>query len=532
MVTSKFNASFRVLLIAIIVLGIFFRFVNLDRKVFWTDEIFTALRASGHTGAETIPVLYTGQDLKFQQIQKYLEPIPGTTMADVIQGIALEEPHLPPLYFLAVRGWADLWGGSRGVLRSFSAVIGVLSLPAMYWIGMELFGSRLTAEMGVGLMAISPFYVLYSQEARAYSLWGLLVLVSSALLLRSLRQSTVLNWGLYAVTVSLGIYTHLFCALVILGHGIYVLLTERLSRKLGAYLLAALCGGATFVPWLLMLIANVAEAEKMVADTTIWQMRFSLPSMMAMWIGNNSRLFFDVGIGSSDDRQAVLPLIPIILACLFLTGYGLYFLFRNTPSRIWLFIATLAGTPTVFYLASDWINGGRISGVPRYSLPIYIAIQLAIAFTLSVNISPASFAGRFPQGMKRYQHPFLWKTLVLVIFSLGVISCGVSMPAKVWWNKGPADTRYVVAGAALINQSDRPLVITGVSLNRAAELGYELNPDVLMQLVAQGNKPRLPPDHPIFVFKPTEALKKELTEMSPRSLSALPGTNDMVYKLE
>jgi hypothetical protein len=124
-------------------------------------------------------------------------------------------------------------------------------------------------------------------------------------------------------------------------------------------------------------------------------------------------------------------------------------------------------------------------------------------------------------------------TIALMIFSLGVISSTVSLPAKVWWNKGPADARYVVSAAALINQSDRPLLISQVSFNRVIELGYELKPDASYQLVPEGQLPNLPSDRrPVFIFRPSEAFQVALKRMTHQSLSPLPGTNNTIYKLE
>jgi uncharacterized membrane protein len=523
MFSSKFNSSFRWLMILIIVLGIFFRFVNLDRKIFWTDEVFTALRSSGQTGAAAIESLYTGKPVAFSDMAQHFAPMSGTNLMDVVQGIAIEDPHLPPFYFLAVRVWSDLWGDTPAVIRSLSAVLGVLALPAMYWLGLELFRSPLTAGISSTLLAISPIHVLYSQEARAYSLWTVLILVSSALLLRSLRRSTPLNWGLYALTVSLGLYTHLFCAFVNLGHGGYVLLTERFNRKLGALVLAGMVGVATFLPWIQVLVANLGEAEKMVSSTSVWKTRFSLPSLMTMWLGNLSRVFFDVGVGSSDDRRSMLILIPIILASAALSAYCIYFLIRNSHFQVWLLVVSLIVTPSVFYIASDLINGGRISGVPRYCFPMYIGVQLAVAFTLSSHIDPKS--------PLLATQPRLWKTLAMVIFSLGVASCVVSMPAELWWNKGPAETRPLLAGAALINQTDRPLIITQVSLNRAMELGYELRSDAEFQLVLEKNQPQLPPDRrPLFFFRPNATLRASLARSG--KLTPLPGTEETMYQLK
>ena len=179
--TDKLNerSKFHFLVATLIVLGLFFRFINLDHKVFWDDETFTALRFSGYTAAELQQILYTSEDFSFPEIQNYLAPNLGKGVEDVIQGLKLEDPHPPSFYYIALRAWVQLWGdtlgkflfgGYLGTPRSFSVIAGLLSLPAMYWLCMELFRSRSIAVMGVALAAVSPFFVAYSQEARAYSL--------------------------------------------------------------------------------------------------------------------------------------------------------------------------------------------------------------------------------------------------------------------------------------------------------------------------------------------------------------------------
>ena len=75
--------------------------------------------------------------------------------------------------------------------------------------------------MAIALMTISSFHVLYAQEARPYSLWTVTILLSSWVLLRALRLKTQVSWGIYAVTLALGFYTHLYSLFVSIGHGIY-----------------------------------------------------------------------------------------------------------------------------------------------------------------------------------------------------------------------------------------------------------------------------------------------------------------------
>jgi uncharacterized membrane protein len=54
------QTSLQFLIIVLLVLGVFFRFVNLDRKVYWDDETITSLRVSGYTLEEMSQQVFDG----------------------------------------------------------------------------------------------------------------------------------------------------------------------------------------------------------------------------------------------------------------------------------------------------------------------------------------------------------------------------------------------------------------------------------------------------------------------------------------
>ncbi|MGL5062103.1 MAG: glycosyltransferase family 39 protein, partial [Microcoleus sp.] len=215
-------------LVVLLIIGIFFRFANLGHKVYWIDEAYTSMRISGHTESEFIQQVVDGQIRDIQYLQKYQRINSEKSVVDTVKGLATEEPQLAPLYFVATRFWVQLFGDSVAVTRSMSAVFSLLALPCMYWLCWELFDSSLTAWLAVSLLAVSPFQIVYSQEARPYSLFVLVILLSSAALLRGMRLKTRGSWAIYATTVAVGFYSHLLFALVALGHGIYVALSEKL----------------------------------------------------------------------------------------------------------------------------------------------------------------------------------------------------------------------------------------------------------------------------------------------------------------
>jgi uncharacterized membrane protein len=173
----------RFLIIVVLVLGIFFRFANLGKKVYWIDESYTSLRMSGYTESELIQQVADGQVRNIKDLQKYQRINSEKTVVDTVKGLALEEPQITPLYFVATRFWVQLFGDSVAVTRSMSAVFSLLALPCMYWLCLELFESSLTAWLAVSLLAVSPFQIVYAQEARPYSLFVLMILLSGAALL-------------------------------------------------------------------------------------------------------------------------------------------------------------------------------------------------------------------------------------------------------------------------------------------------------------------------------------------------------------
>jgi uncharacterized membrane protein len=55
----------------LLVLGIFFRFANLDRKVYWFDEVFTSKWISGYTEKEVVQQVYDGRIIGVEDLQMY-----------------------------------------------------------------------------------------------------------------------------------------------------------------------------------------------------------------------------------------------------------------------------------------------------------------------------------------------------------------------------------------------------------------------------------------------------------------------------
>jgi uncharacterized membrane protein len=502
----------RLFIIVFLVSGIFFRFVNLERKVYWHDEAYTGLRVSGYTKQELTQQVFNGRIIIVDNFKEYQYPNSEKSVIDTIKSLAREDAQHPPLYYLMVRLWLQWFGNSVAVARSLSAIISLVALPCFYWLCIELFNSSIVGWVGIALLSVSPFHVLYAQEARQFSLWTMIIILGSATLLRAMRLQArgraTLPWGIYAVTVALGLYTFLFSGLVTIAHGFYVVLIERLrfTKTVKAFLLAASAGLLGFIPWILVIINSLSQIEK---TTLSAQKRQSLSGLVTNWISNMSNLFADFWRYEPYFPDVDIPgllwgryLIPFLLI---LVLFSFYFIYRHTEKRVWLFVFTLCGIPGLTLILHDVILGGKLSARPRYVISCYLGIELAVAYLFGSQIVSS----------KSYKRQF-WQLVMIAVLGIGVLSCTVSYQAETWWSKGSHANPQI---ARIINQSKKPLLISStysLNIGDMMSLSHLLNPNVELQLVSEPTIPKIPDGFSdVFLYNPSPKFKSKIEKEFP-----------------
>ncbi len=497
----------RFLIVVLLVLGLVFRFVNLDRKIYWMDETYTSLRISGYTEAEVAEKLLEKQILSLQDLHKYQRLSPEKSVIDTVRGLAAEEPQLPPLYFVMVRFWAQMFGDSVAAIRSFSAFLSLLAFPCIYWLCLELFGSSLVGWLACALIAVSPFQLVYAQEARQYSLWTVVILLSSASLLRAMRVNTWRSWAIYAVTVALGLYSHLFFVLVVIAHAIYVFVIHncRWSKTVKAYWLSSLGGIIAFFPWIVVILTNYNQALTMTKPQSI---KTSLPYFIKSWLGNLSRNFIDTGFSSSSPfaiswTSLIFPSLSV-LVILALVVYSLYFLVHHAPKRTWLFIIILTSFTSLALIIPDLVLGRRTSVTGRYMIPSFLGIQLSISYFLACKLNP---------NLVKDWHNKFWNLTLLALLTSGILSCTLVSQAEIWWNNLTDTNNQQLA--QIINQASNPLIIQEINPSpprynvfNLVSLSYLLKPEVKFKFVPEDTRTEIPRTfNNVFLISPSYALK-------------------------
>jgi uncharacterized membrane protein len=198
------------------------RFANLTAKPLWTDEFSTIVFSLGNSFLS----IKLNQVLTSAQLLQPLQLNPEASVGSVLEHLFNESNH-PPLYFVLSHFWMGLFpANSDGLVsviatRSLPALLGVLSVPAVFILSYLAFRSALVGHVTALLMAVSPFGIYLAQEARHYTLSVLWVTLSLGYLVgatRAIRDRTPLSWWFcfgWILTNGLGIATHYFFSLTL-----------------------------------------------------------------------------------------------------------------------------------------------------------------------------------------------------------------------------------------------------------------------------------------------------------------------------
>ncbi|MBN1137236.1 MAG: glycosyltransferase family 39 protein, partial [Anaerolineae bacterium] len=244
-------AAVAALLGAVTLVALALRLYGLDAQSLWYDEAFSVYLAS-----------------------MGLEEITARTAADI----------QPPLYYYLLHGWMRLFGNGEVAVRSLSVLLGLLTVPLIYFAGVELFQSRIAGLLAALLIAISPLHIWYAQEVRMYTLLTFLCLLSGYLLLR--LTATTGGWkaaalwaGFTAANIA-AIYTHYFAFFVLAFQAAYLFWTWGRKRMRPRHLVVGgvASGAAILVAYLAWLPNLLTRFE---ADTSYLEGRLKLGEVLA-----------------------------------------------------------------------------------------------------------------------------------------------------------------------------------------------------------------------------------------------------------
>lgn len=350
------------LLLAIIIFALLLRLFRLAYQSFWTDEIIT-IKASQNSVAQLI-----------------VHPTTNNNM--------------PPLYFLMTHFLLKIDHHNPELLLRFpSMLFGVLSVAVFYFIVKRFLGSKVSL-VATAFMAISPFHIWYSQEARPYSLLLFLSLLS-IWLLQELISNPHSSWRQigFVGSVVLTFYCHTIAIAFIGALFIYVLMFYfKIDWKYWSKIIISII--ILMVPALLYLMLNPPAAGGDPHRTTnilsslaytLWTFStgFSLGPSLSEWHDQDKLKILQPHI------HFILP-IMLLVSMLFLVGTAK--LYKNDKKAFW-FAILLFICPLLLGIVGSFISSVHPFNV-RYSIISYPAFIILIAFGLIAikNFKVHSFA--------------------------------------------------------------------------------------------------------------------------------------------
>lgn len=492
----KMAQPFKLLCVVAIVIGLFFRITNLDNKFYWGDEVRTSMRVSGYTEEQVLETSYTGEVLSFARVRQYHFPQGDRTVSDTVSALA-HHPEHPPLFYFLLRFWVPFWmqwfDNSVAVTRSLAMVFSVLTVPAVFFLCRELFQSPRVAWIATTLVAVSPLHILYAHEARQYSLWVLTTVLSSGMLLRSLRLQSLTNWGIYVVSLAAGLYSHLFFVFVCTAHFIYVFAQAdfRKTSVIVKYLIANAIAGLAFSPWIWIIFSKTGRTSEAIEEA---ERNVDFSFLLFRWFRNLNRTFFNADLGDFN-----FILVGLVL-------YALYFLIKNTNSKIWLLILGLIGTNATVLMLTDILFGTVRSAGLRYLFIAYTGIQIAVAYLFAEKL-------KFPH-VKSTQ---AWRVVLALFISVGIGAGVVNHINEVTWNKSDDKARFYIPAADILNTANNPRLISSADPVQVLTFSYRVKPETQFQFVRENTPIDLNlenwRDRTLFLFNPSETLKQQLNSL-------------------
>jgi uncharacterized membrane protein len=246
--------------------------------------------------------------------------ITRSTLGAVLRALRHAPESTPPLHYVAAWAATKL-GDPTTAVRVPSLLAGTATVPVVFFLGRRL-ASWAAGLVGATLVAIAPFALFYSVEARAYALVAFFVACSTLALLRALDDGRRYSWALFWLATTAAIYTHYTAVFPLAVQFVWAMRTSRGRR---AILLAHVAVAIAYVPWLPFLRGNALGVIALLDPLTL---RSGLLAIVRVLPGHPlvaSRVL---------PGTAALVMIALALACAAtLAGIAAYRRRRGSPRR-------------------------------------------------------------------------------------------------------------------------------------------------------------------------------------------------------
>lgn len=272
----------------------------------------------------------------------------------------LRQDGSPPLYYLMLHFWIQLFGSSEQSTHTLSAIFAILCVPAAWWAARP-FG-RWAGLIGAGLLAVNPYVGLYADETRMYSLVLLLGLLATGAFIRAFVLGRRPHAVLFAALLAALFYTHNWALFFGAAAGLAWLALLAFAPDRRRLLIDGVVGfGAAallFAPWLPTLAYQTAHTG------APWSHRPSGKSLQHVL----TKLF------SGHQPETILLLVA--------AGGLIVLLWRGTGERRRAVLAAIALAVVTLMAAWAWSHYHSPAWATRYFVMVLAPLAVALAAAL------------------------------------------------------------------------------------------------------------------------------------------------------
>jgi uncharacterized membrane protein len=385
------RASVALALAGVVVVGAGLRFWRLQIPPSWLDESVTALIAAGR-GPDALPI---GRVVPLQRVAELFDPRVTATIVDVL-GVfydpRVQDLHPPTYHLLAnVALRAGLFGDWLLVprIRALAALFGVAAVVAMYFATLQAFDVR-TALTAAGLIAVSPYAVMLSREARNYSAATLAICCSVGCFLalaRRLedRRPTIAWWVTWSAVSAGGLYVHYFTLFAFVAEAIALAFVGWRTRSAAVWRSLPIATGAVitaFLPWVPTLVSQQASPEQRwltfaIYGSSPWQVPYRIASaFQTMLLGK--AWDFGAPIYGLTRGVALIGFLGVLIAIVF-TLWSSAFAQRRMASLMF----ALAALMILEYVAAMVLQRKDFVSEVRYQYAYYVPFAIGVAWVFA-----------------------------------------------------------------------------------------------------------------------------------------------------
>lgn len=326
-----FHSRYFQSLIVLTIFGCFLRFYNLGYNSLWLDEASTNSFA--------------------------IMSIP-----DIWKATAGGEFN-PPLFY-----WIEhlmlTFGNNEVVLRFVPALLGILTIPLIYFAGKE-FMDRNVGIIASAALAFSPFLVFYSQEARAYSMMLFFVAFALVFYFKALKTNNLKNWALFGILSALAFWSHFYAFVIISSLIFYAIMMQMTNIQKNIQNLKMIA--VSIVLFFILCFPLILLAIQLFASRTS-----SAPAFGIQGLGIISETFKQLS-GFSE-------IVMFLLLGLFVIGITQAFLVDKNKG---IFLVTV----TLLTFVISFILSYKMPMVPRYLVFFNTVFFIGIAISYKIFYS-------------------------------------------------------------------------------------------------------------------------------------------------